>query len=136
MKDIIVDPDNATATAGGGVTWNELNEAAGAHGLAVTGGAISSTGIAGYTLGGGLGWLMGKCGLACDNLVAVELVTAAGEILQVDAGSHPDLLWALCGGGGNFGVVTSFTQPGRPVGPVTRTDPHPPSGHAAVQSGF
>ena len=119
MKNITVDPDNATATAGGGVTWNELNEAAGAHGLAVTGGAISSTGIAGYTLGGGLGWLMGKCGLACDNLVAVELVTAAGEVLQVDAGSHPDLLWALCGGGGNFGVVTSFTYQMHPVSMIT-----------------
>jgi FAD/FMN-containing dehydrogenase len=109
MKDIAVDPDRGTATAGGGVVWGELNEAAAAHGLAVTGGAVSGTGIAGYTLGGGLGWLMGKYGLAADNLLAVELVTAEGDILHVDAVSHRDLFWALRGGGGNFGVVTSFT---------------------------
>lgn len=109
MKNITVDPELGTATAQGGVTWNELNEAAGSHGLAVTGGAVSTTGIAGYTLGGGLGWLMGKYGLACDNLESVELVTAAGDVLEVDAESHPDLLWALRGGGGNFGVAISFT---------------------------
>jgi FAD/FMN-containing dehydrogenase len=119
MKDISVDPERGTATAQGGVTWNELNEAAGSHGLAVTGGAVSTTGIAGYTLGGGLGWLMGKYGLACDNLEAVELVTAAGEVLQVDAESHPDLLWALRGGGGNFGVATAFTYRMHPLSMVT-----------------
>src|SRR6201996_5352742 len=81
MKTITVDPEQGTATAQGGVTWNELNEAAAGRGLAVTGGAISTTGIAGYTLGGGLGWLMGKWGLACDNLKAVELVTATGDVL-------------------------------------------------------
>ena len=109
MKGITIDPDQATATAEGGVVWGELNDAAAEHGLAVTGGAISTTGIAGFTLGGGLGWLMGKYGLAADNLLSVELVTAAGEVLDVDAASHPDLFWALRGGGGNFGVVTSFT---------------------------
>ena len=109
MKGITIDPDRATATAQGGVVWAELNDAAAKHGLAVTGGAVSTTGIAGYTLGGGLGWLMAKYGLAADNLLAVELVTADGEILHVDAGSHPDLFWALRGGGGNFGVATSFT---------------------------
>ncbi|HEY1520894.1 MAG TPA: FAD-binding oxidoreductase [Solirubrobacteraceae bacterium] len=119
MKDISVDPERGTATAQGGVTWNELNETAGSHGLAVTGGAVSTTGIAGYTLGGGLGWLMGKYGLACDNLEAVELVTAAGEVLQVDAESHPDLLWALRGGGGNFGVATAFTYRMHPLSMVT-----------------
>ena len=119
MKHISVDAEHGTATAQGGATWNELNEAAGAHGLAVTGGAISSTGIAGYTLGGGLGWLMGKYGLACDNLEAVELVTAAGNVLQVNATSHPDLLWALRGGGGNFGVATSFTYRVHPLSTVT-----------------
>ena len=119
MKDIAVDPERGTATAQGGVTWNELNEAAGSHALAVTGGAVSTTGIAGYTLGGGLGWLMGKYGLACDNLEAVELVTAAGEVLQVDAESHSDLLWALRGGGGNFGVVTAFTYRMHPLSMVT-----------------
>ncbi|HUA06789.1 MAG TPA: FAD-binding oxidoreductase [Solirubrobacteraceae bacterium] len=119
MKAITVDPERASATAEGGVTWNELNQAAGGHGLAVTGGAISTTGIAGYTLGGGLGWLMGKYGLACDNLEAVELVTAAGDVLQVDAESHPDLLWALRGGGGNFGVATAFTYRMHPLSTIT-----------------
>ena len=85
MHDIAVDPERATVTAQGGATWNELNAAAGAHGLAVTGGAVSTTGIAGLTLGGGLGWLMAKHGLAADNLLGVELVTAAGEVLEVDA---------------------------------------------------
>jgi FAD/FMN-containing dehydrogenase len=119
MKAISVDPERATATAQGGVTWGELNAAAGAHGLAVTGGVVSTTGIAGYTLGGGLGWLMAKYGLAADNLDAVELVTAAGEVLRVDASSHPDLFWALRGGGGNFGVATSFTYRLHPVSTVT-----------------
>jgi FAD/FMN-containing dehydrogenase len=109
MKGIAVDPDQATAKVEPGVIWGELNGAAAEHGLAVTGGAISTTGIAGYTLGGGLGWLMAKYGLAADNLLAVELVTAKGEVLEVDASSHPDLFWALRGGGGNFGVATSFT---------------------------
>jgi len=119
MKDITVDPERGTATAEGGVTWNELNEAAASQGLAVTGGAVSTTGIAGYTLGGGLGWLMGKYGLACDNLEAVELVTAAGDVLEVGADLHPDLLWALRGGGGNFGVATSFTYRLHPLSRVT-----------------
>jgi FAD/FMN-containing dehydrogenase len=115
MKGIAIDSDNATATAEGGVIWGELNAAAAEHGLAVTGGLISTTGIAGYTLGGGLGWLMGKYGLAADNLLAVELVTADGDVLEVDAASHPDLFWALRGGGGNFGVATSFTYRMHPV---------------------
>jgi FAD/FMN-containing dehydrogenase len=109
MKGIAIDPEQGTAAAGGGVIWAELNDAAAVHGLAVTGGAVSTTGIAGLTLGGGLGWLMAKYGLAADNLLAVELVTAEGDVLQVDAASHADLFWALQGGGGNFGVATSFT---------------------------
>jgi FAD/FMN-containing dehydrogenase len=119
MKDVAVDPERATVTAQGGVTWGELNEAAGQHGLGTTGGVVSTTGIAGYTLGGGLGWLMARHGLAADNLLAVELVTASGEVLHVDAGSHPDLFWALRGGGGNFGVATSFTYRLHPVATVT-----------------
>jgi FAD/FMN-containing dehydrogenase len=115
MKRIAVDPDRATATAEGGVLWGELNDAAAAHGLAVTGGAISTTGIAGLTLGGGLGWLMAKYGLAADNLLSVELVTADGDVLEVDAESHPDLFWALRGGGGNFGIATSFTYRVHPL---------------------
>jgi FAD/FMN-containing dehydrogenase len=115
MKAIAIDPGQATLTAEGGVLWGELNDAAAEHGLAVTGGAVSGTGIAGYTLGGGLGWLMAKYGLASDNLLAVELVTAEGDVLQVDAESHCDLFWALRGGGGNFGVATSFTYRMHPV---------------------
>jgi FAD/FMN-containing dehydrogenase len=115
MKGIAIDPERATATAEGGVIWAELNDAAAEHGLAVTGGAVSGTGIAGYTLGGGLGWLMAKYGLAADNLLAVELVTAEGDVLHVDAASHADLFWALRGGGGNFGVATSFTYRLHPV---------------------
>jgi FAD/FMN-containing dehydrogenase len=109
LKGISIDAAQRTATAQGGVVWAELNGAAAEHGLAVTGGAISSTGIAGLTLGGGLGWLMAKFGLAADNVLSVELVTATGEVLQVDNGSHPDLFWALRGGGGNFGVAASLT---------------------------
>jgi len=119
MKHVAVDPARATVTAQGGVTWGELNDAAGAHGLATTGGVVSTTGIAGYTLGGGLGWLMAKHGLAADNLLSVELITAAGEVLDVDADSHPDLFWALRGGGGNFGVASSFTYRLHQVGAVT-----------------
>ena len=118
MKGITVDRDRATAKAEGGVVWRELNEAAAEHGLAVTGGTVSGTGIAGYTLGGGLGWLMAKYGLAADNLLAAELVTAEGDILHVDGTSHPDLFWALRGGGGNFGVVTAFTYRLHRVGTI------------------
>ena len=119
MRGIHVDPAARTARAQGGVLWAELNREAHAHGLAVTGGAISSTGIAGYTLGGGLGWLMAKHGLGCDNLLGVELVTADGEILNVDDASHPDLMWALRGGGGNFGVAASLVYRLHPVSMVT-----------------
>jgi FAD/FMN-containing dehydrogenase len=108
MKGIYVDPQARTIRAQGGVTWAEFNREAAVHGLAVTGGAISTTGIAGLTLGGGLGWLMGIHGLAADNLLSVELVTADGEVLNVRPDSHPDLFWALRGGGGNFGVATWF----------------------------
>ena len=119
MKGIHVDASARTARAQGGVTWKELNRETHRHGLAVTGGAISSTGIAGYTLGGGLGWLMAKHGLGADNLLGVELVTADGEILNVTDESHPDLMWALRGGGGNFGVAASLVYRLHPVGMVT-----------------
>ena len=119
MKQIEVDPEARLARAQGGVTWNELNAAGAEHGLAVTGGAISTTGIAGFTLGGGLGWLMAKHGLAADNVVAIELVTADGDVLEVRADSHHDLFWALRGGGGNFGVATTFTYRMHPLSMVT-----------------
>jgi FAD/FMN-containing dehydrogenase len=108
MKGIRVDPAARTLRAQGGVIWRELNRETAVHGLAVTGGAISTTGIAGLTLGGGLGWLMAKHGLAADNLLGVELVTADGDIVDVTADSDPDLFWALRGGGGNFGIAASF----------------------------
>jgi FAD/FMN-containing dehydrogenase len=119
MKDARVDPDARTVRAEGGLTWAELNDATARHGLAVTGGAVSTTGIAGLTLGGGLGWLMPKFGLAADNLLAVELVTADGEIREVTAESDPDLFWALRGGGGNFGIATAFTYRLHPLETVT-----------------
>ncbi len=119
MKGIEIDLPTRSVRAEGGLTWAELNDATAAHGLAVTGGAISSTGIAGLTLGGGLGWLMAKYGLAADNLLAVELVTAEGEIVDVTAASDPDLFWALQGGGGNFGIATTFTYRLEPAGMVT-----------------
>lgn len=127
MKGIRVDPQRKTAWAQGGVTWGELNRETQLHGLAVTGGVVSSTGIAGLTLGGGLGWLMGKHGLALDNLLAVELVTAEGEILQASSQQEPELFWALRGGGGNFGVATGFEYALHPVGPTITGGPiaHP-----------
>jgi FAD/FMN-containing dehydrogenase len=119
MKGIHVDPGARTLRAQGGVVWRELDREAAVHGLAVTGGAISTTGIAGLTLGGGLGWLMSTHGLAADNLIGVELVTADGAILDVTDASHPDLMWALRGGGGNFGVAVSLQYRLHPVGIVT-----------------
>jgi FAD/FMN-containing dehydrogenase len=119
MKGTEVDPGARTVRAEGGLTWAELNDATAEHGLAVTGGAISTTGIAGLTLGGGLGWLRAKYGLAADNLLAVELVNADGAVLEVTDASDPDLLWALRGGGGNFGIATTFTYRLHPVEMVT-----------------
>jgi FAD/FMN-containing dehydrogenase len=118
MKGIHVDPKNRTVRAQGGVTWAELNRETQLYGLAVTGGIVSSTGIAGLTLGGGLGWLMGKYGLALDNLRSVELVTAEGKVVRTSKDEEPDLFWAVRGGGGNFGVATSFEYQLHAVGPM------------------
>ncbi len=118
MKGIRVDRRRRTVWAQGGVTWNEFNRAAACHGLATTGGVVSTTGIAGLTLGGGEGWLMGKYGLTIDNLLAAEVVTADGEVLNASDEENPDLFWALRGGGGNFGVVTSFEYRAHPVSTV------------------
>lgn len=118
MKTVTVDAATRRARAGGGITWGELDAATQEHGLAVPGGMISHTGIAGLTLGGGIGWLCTLAGLTCDNLVGAELVTASGEVMQVTADSEPDVLWALKGGGGNFGVVTTFEYQLHRVGPL------------------
>lgn len=115
MKGIKVDRRRRTVWAQGGVTWNEFNRAAACHGLATTGGVVSTTGIAGLTLGGGEGWLMGKYGLTIDNLLAAEVVTATGEVVTASHEENQDLFWALRGGGGNFGVATSFEYQAHPV---------------------
>jgi FAD/FMN-containing dehydrogenase len=118
MKGISVDPERRTARVEAGVTWAELNAATQAHGLATTGGVVSSTGVAGLTLGGGLGWIMGKYGLAADNLRSVDIVLADGTLLTASERSNPDLFWAVRGGGGNFGVATSFEFRLHRVGPT------------------
>jgi FAD/FMN-containing dehydrogenase len=118
MKGIHVDARYRTVRAQGGVTWAELNRETQLHGLAVTGGVVSSTGIAGLTLGGGMGWLMGKYGLALDNLRSVELVSAEGKVIRTSKDEEADLFWAVRGGGGNFGVATSFEYQLHPVGPT------------------
>jgi FAD/FMN-containing dehydrogenase len=119
MKGIHVDPVRRTARAQGGVTWREFNRETQAHGLATTGGVISTTGIAGLTLGGGLGWLMAKHGLAMDNLLSAEVVTAAGDILRASKDENGDLFWGLQGGGGNFGAASWLEYRLHPVGMVT-----------------
>jgi FAD/FMN-containing dehydrogenase len=118
MKGIRIDPRSSTARAEGGVVWGELDQETQAFGLATTGGLVSSTGISGFTLGGGIGWLMRKHGLACDNLLSADVVTADGRLLTASAVEHEDLFWGLRGGGGNFGVVTSFEYRLHPVGPI------------------
>jgi FAD/FMN-containing dehydrogenase len=118
MRGIRVDPVNKTARADAGVLWKELDRETQSFGLATTGGVVSNTGIAGLTLGGGLGWLMGKHGCSIDNLLSVDVVTADGQFLTASEHDNADLFWGVRGGGGNFGVVTSFEYRLHPVGPI------------------
>jgi FAD/FMN-containing dehydrogenase len=119
MKGVYVDSGARTARAQAGVTWRELDRENGLFGLAVTGGTVSTTGIAGLTLGGGFGWLMGLYGLTADNLLSAQVVSAKGEVLATSAHENADLFWAIRGGGGNFGVVTSFEYRLHPVEQIT-----------------
>jgi FAD/FMN-containing dehydrogenase len=123
MRAVWVDPAGRTAGVQGGALWGDVDRETQAHGLATTGGIVGHTGVAGLTLGGGLGFLMRKHGLTIDNLLAAEVVTAEGGIVRASADSHPDLFWALRGGGGNFGVVTSFRFALHPVGPTVMAGP-------------
>ena len=118
MKDIAVDPDARRVRVGAGVTWGELDRATQEHGLATTGGRVSTTGVAGFTLGGGSGWAERSWGLACDNLLSVDLVTADGRQVTASADENADLFWALRGGGGNFGVATAFEFRLHQLGPM------------------
>jgi FAD/FMN-containing dehydrogenase len=123
MRAVSVDPVERTALVQGGALWGDVDHETQAHGLATTGGIISHTGVGGVSLGGGIGWLMRKHGLTVDNLVAAEMVTAEGEIVRASTNEHPDLFWALRGGGGNFGVVSSFRFALHPVGPIVMAGP-------------
>jgi FAD/FMN-containing dehydrogenase len=118
MTAITIDPEARTCRAEPGLTWAEFDAATQTHGLAVTGGRMSSTGIAGLTLGGGSGWLERRCGYTSDNLISVEIVTADGRILTASADENPQLFWGVRGGGGNFGVVTSFEYQLHVIGPT------------------
>jgi len=118
MKGIRVDPVRRTVRAQAGLTWGEFDHETQAFGLAMTGGQVSTTGIAGLTLGGGLGWLMRSCGLVVDNLLSVDLVTADGRVLIASATENEDLFWGVRGGGGNFGIATSFEYRLYPIGPI------------------
>ncbi|HEY1568198.1 MAG TPA: FAD-binding protein [Solirubrobacteraceae bacterium] len=123
MADVVVDPSSGTVTVGGGATWGDVDRATAEHGCVVPSGIISTTGVGGLTLGGGLGHLTRGLGLSIDNLVGAEVVLADGSLVHADANEHPDLFWGLRGGGGNFGVVTAFEFRTNPLGATVMAGP-------------
>jgi FAD/FMN-containing dehydrogenase len=118
LKAITVHPEARTARAGGGVLWGELDAATQARALHTPGGRVTTTGLAGFTTGGGYGWTSSKYGLACDNLISAEVVLADGSVVRASEDEHPDLFWGIRGGGGNFGIVTEFEFRLHPLGPI------------------
>lgn len=118
MQEVQVDPQARLARCQAGATWGVFDAATHSHGLATTGGLVSTTGVAGLTLGGGIGWLTRRYGLACDNLLSVEMVTAGGDLVRASASENPELFWAVRGGGGNFGIATQFEFRLHPVSRV------------------